>query len=163
MQIIKTLKLFLILLIIFSFSCTRQKFDMSKERKAVSDALEKNFQAYLKGNVEEAIEAIADDFLLLSEGNIERITKEEMKESLSKRFKKEKESKQYAEGFTVTDSVQVSEDGKMAWAIKELKATFYKDSSKTEIKKKFTQVLLVVFEKRNNNWVVLANSTSSKE
>ncbi len=159
----KTVNLLLILIIIFFFSCAPQKVDLVKEKKAISDLLEKNFQAYLKGNLEEATETTADDFLLLSEGNIERITKEEMKESLSKRFKKEKESKQYAEGFTVTDSVQVSEDGKMAWAIKELKATFYKDSSKVEIKKKFTQVLLVVLEKRNYKWVVLANSTSSKE
>jgi len=158
----KTLNLFLILIIIISFSCTQQKVDLVKEKKAISDLLEKNINAYMKANLEEATETTSEDFLLLSEGNIERITKEEMKESLSRRFTKQKESGQYAEGFTTIDSVQVSADGKMAWAIRELKVTFYKDSSKAEIEKKFTQVLLIVFEKRNNKWAVLANSTSSK-
>ncbi len=159
----KTSILFFIIIFICSFGCTQQKVDLAKERKAVSDLLEKNFQANLKGNIEEALEATENDFLVIMDAKIKKITKEAMKNYLSDEFKKRKESGQCLEGKTVTDSVQISGDGKMAWAIRKLEAIVYKDSSKTEIEKKITQVLLGVFEKRGNKWVWLVNSTSVKE
>ena len=136
--------------LLLSLSC-QQIADLDHEMNVISAMVEKNFQAYLKGDAEEALEMIGNHFLQLSGGNIKKIKKDDLRSELTNRFDEQKKSNLYLEGKMISKSIRVSEEGQMAWGVLKFKVTAFEDSTKNEKKVEVIQVSLMVFEKKESN------------
>lgn len=155
--------LFVMLIAIFSLMINcNQKVDLQSEE----DAIRRNFDilryGYLNRDLDTLLSIYPDDYkgYAVSQGDIKEETKESVKKHAEDLFEFGK--------LTLFEDVRepiisVSPDGKMAWMIGEFRISYsYKDSIGSKQTPDVIEVYLSVWEKKNDNWVEIANAQSYK-
>jgi ketosteroid isomerase-like protein len=135
--------------------------DIEKEKAEILKLHELNNQALLTENVEMMLSVYPVGVLMVSDGKVEKSTRAETE----KIFKSLFSSVDYSEVSDVAEPIiHVSIDGNMAWAIRQFRLRFsYKDS--TGIEKSFDDFgsELLVYEKKNLQWVLVAVAESHQQ
>jgi hypothetical protein len=116
-------------------------------------------QAHFDHNVDALLAAFPTEFIYLREGDIQRQSKEDMRQRFTEYF-------QGAE-FTAWDDLEppiihVSPDGKMAWMIVRMKVAYTKtDSSGKKTEQNAVLAWLSCYEKHDGKWLHTANVTTA--
>jgi ketosteroid isomerase-like protein len=149
-----------VILIALLLGC-QNRVDIEKEKVEILKLHELNNQALLEENVETMFSVYPEGVLLVSDGKVEKSTRAETE----KIFKSLFSSVDYSETGDIEEPIiHVSADGSMAWAITQFRLKLsYQDS--TGIEKSFEDLgaELLVYEKRNSQWVLVAAAESHQQ
>jgi ketosteroid isomerase-like protein len=145
----------LCLLFLFLAGC-QQQASIEKEKQAISQLFEDNVHGLLNRDVEGLISLVADDRVVVEDGQILQPTHEETRKELQTQFKIGK----YKSLTVLTPPIiHISSDGKTAWCASQAKLKFAGNVSDGQTEEvEFIDAALTVFEKRNGRWVEVANA-----
>jgi hypothetical protein len=152
-------KLFLISLGVVSWFLAagcQPKIDLEKEKAEIAKFYEINRQAFLQSDVDAILALIPEghEIINVGWGKIAKTTKADTKQGIEGQFKRGR----YVEFSNLAaPTINISPDGKMAWAVGQLKYRYtYKDSTGTEHELGAVDAWLSVLEKRNSQWVEIS-------
>ena len=134
--------------------CVEQT-DLVKEKEALLNAHRKDRAAHFGTDVQMLLEHQGDDFISISNGKIERLSKQQIKDSFTSYFK----NAVYYEWDDLEEPiVKISGDGSIAWMINRYKVERkVTDHSGKEEMREFVYAGVTLYEKENGIWVRKAN------
>lgn len=130
----------------------------SPERAAILDMLERERQAYLADDDEALLELYADEIVVVSQGQMNVISKQQLADTLTITLGKY----DYKEVETLGDPVvRVSPDGRMAWvAVRQRVRRTQQVDEGQEKEGEFVFAGSYTYEKREDGWVRTTSSST---
>lgn len=112
-------------------------------------------EAHFRTDVELLQGSAPEEFITVSDGKINRVTKSDERKHFADYFKGAK----YHEWDDVEEPIiRVSKDGSMAWMITRVRVRrTQKDAAGNEVERKFIYAGIMTYEKRAGRWLRVAN------
>ena len=134
--------------------CTEQ-IDLIKEKKALLNVHKKDRAAHFGTDVQMLLENQGDDFISVSNGKIQKLTKQQIKDSFTSYFR----NAVYYEWDDLDEPIiKISGDGSIAWMINryKVKRKVAGENGKEE-KREFIYAGVTLYEKENDKWIRIGN------
>lgn len=121
---------------------------------------QKSLEAHLASDVEMLLADEADDFVVVSRGNISHPTKAQRREFLGPYLQRTK-FEEYRD--SVEPIVRVSNDGTLGWVIVQVTARGTQQTAQGPQPLTFVSAWISLYEKRNGRWMRTGNVSNFRE
>jgi hypothetical protein len=152
---------FLVLLFSAIAQSTGSKLaDPEKSREEILRMHASDLAAVVHGDASDMASRLAAKLVTVDGGHIDRLTREELLGHMTEFFK---DSQHRAADDLETPIIQVSEDGKMAWAI--FRTRYRRDEVKPGGKIENSESIsasVFIYEKNDEKWLVTASATTEE-
>lgn len=133
----------------------KQKVDLEKERAALLEIHRTDRRAHFETDASLLLERFTGEFISVSNGKIERSTRDELRQTFEDYFKN---AKYYEWDDLEPPVVRISNDASMAWMIVRTKVRrIQKLVSGEEKQRAFVYAGIMTYEKQRGKWVRIAN------
>jgi hypothetical protein len=152
-----------IMLILFVINVAQSQSTMSQE-KEMAELLrlhKSDREAHFRTDVELLQGSAPDEFITVSDGKINRVTKSDERKHFADYFK---DAKYYEWDDVEEPIIRVSKDGSMAWMITRIRVRRTQKNAKgVEREQKFIYAGIMTYEKRDGKWMRVANVSTFEQ
>ena len=150
-----------LILLCFISVPAQQKIDLEKERAALLEIHRTDRRAHFETDANLLLERFTDEFIYVSNGKIERSTRDELKKTFEDYFKN---AKYYEWDDLEPPVIRISNDATMAWMIVRTKVRrIQKLASGEEKPRAFVYAGIMTYEKQNGRWIRIANVSTFEQ
>ncbi|HEY0080109.1 MAG TPA: hypothetical protein VGB73_15970 [Pyrinomonadaceae bacterium] len=129
--------------------------DLEKEKAELLRLHKLAREAHFKTDVDLLMKGSGEEFISVSGGRISRSKPSDERKGFTEYFRG---AKYYEWDDLEEPIVRISKDASMAWMITRIRSRrTQKDKAGKEIEQKFVYAGIMIYEKRNGNWVRVAN------